>query len=346
MGKLQVVVGGQFGSCGKGAIAAYLGKESGDNLAAVRVAGPNAGHSAVDAQGRKWALRQIPVVAVTNLKCQLVIAAGSEIEIAVLEQETNELEAAGIPIRERLLIDGQATILTDEHKAAEGGNDGPLQKRIGSTGKGVGSCRADRIMRSAGVWNNDLDTSKWLNNWMEDGGDVMIEGTQGFGLGLHAGWYPHCTSSDCRAIDFLAMAGVSPWSSWADDFEVWVVLRTYPIRVAGNSGPLKNELTWDELARRTSGYIQPEKTTVTKKVRRIGEWDPELAANAVAANGGPGAVQLALTFADYVDPTMTGANSADKVTARVAEFMDTVEKQTGAFIQLLGTGPDTVVDFR
>jgi adenylosuccinate synthase len=274
-----------------------------------------------------------------------VIAAGSEIEIAVLEQETNELEAAGIPIRERLLIDSQATILTDEHKAAEGGNDGPLQKRIGSTGKGIGACRADRIMRSAGIWDNKLDTSRWLNDWLKDDGDVLIEGTQGYGLGLHAGYYPTCTSSDCRAIDFLAMAGISPWSSWVDDFEVWVVLRTYPIRVAGNSGPLKNELTWDELARRTSGYIQPEKTTVTKKVRRIGEWDPELAANAVMANGGFGFVRLALTFADYVDPTMFGANSADKVTPKVAEFMEMVEGQTGAPIQLIGTGPSTVVDF-
>ena len=69
MGKLQVIVGGQAGSEAKGHVAAQLASPelTPEGLAAVRVAGPNAGHSAVDATGRKWALRQIPVAAVIKV---------------------------------------------------------------------------------------------------------------------------------------------------------------------------------------------------------------------------------------------------------------------------------------
>src|SRR5699024_7206253 len=64
---------------------------------------------------------------------------------------------------------------------------------------------------------------------------VVVEGTQGYWLGLHAGHYPQSTSNNARPIDFLAMAGLNPWE-W--DFYPIGVTRTNPIRVAGNSGPL------------------------------------------------------------------------------------------------------------
>ena len=60
---------------------------------------------------------------------------------------------------------------------------------------------------------------------------------------------------------------------------VLLVARTYPIRVAGNSGPLKNELTWEEISRRVGKQVM-ERTTVTNKIRRVGEWDEELLDNA------------------------------------------------------------------
>ena len=47
MGKLQVVVGGQYGSEGKGAVAGFLSQQTGGRgFVGVRVAGPNAGHTA------------------------------------------------------------------------------------------------------------------------------------------------------------------------------------------------------------------------------------------------------------------------------------------------------------
>ena len=64
---------------------------------------------------------------------------------------------------------------------------------------------------------------------------------------------------------------------------VLLVARTYPIRVAGNSGPLKNELTWEEISRRVGKQVV-ERTTVTNKIRRVGEWDEELLDNAITLN--------------------------------------------------------------
>lgn len=352
-GTLSIVVGGQFGSEGKGAVAGWLARSRPTDIA-VRVAGPNAGHSAMDADGKVWALRCIPVMAVTNPLVQLVLAPGSEIDEKVLMDEIAMLEEGGISIVDRLHIDWQATVLTDDHIRQESGGD--INARLGSTAKGIGAARADRIWRQAAIWGteefnafDDESVSHPCGIQGEDtiplvryhlaqpSGHVVIEGTQGFGLGLHAGFYPQCTSSDARAVDFAAMAGITPWAD-AGQVDTWVVLRTHPIRVAGNSGPMKDETTWENLERSSGGYIHAERTTVTKKVRRVGGWDPELAAQAVAANGGD-ACKIALTFFDYWFPELAGSRTARDLTTEHMLAIDMVERETGAKVCYLGTSP-------
>lgn len=355
-GTLSVVVGGQYGSEGKGAIAGFLTSnklEQPGPVACVRVAGPNAGHTVMgrgpdgEPEGTyPWRLRTIPVAAVSNPQAQLVIAAGSEIEPAVLTEELEGLEKAGYKVKERLYIDGQATILEEKHKQAEA--DRELTAKVGSTGKGIGAARAARLLREAELARSVYDsneyhvvkTDAYLRKLLNDGGHVVIEGTQGYGLGLHAGHYPQCTSSDCRAIDFCAMAGLSPVSSWVSDYKVWSVMRTYPIRVAGNSGPLMGETSWDELG------LEPELTTVTKKVRRVGQFDHDLAAAAVEANGGPAVVDIALTMFDYVFPEYKGRHGwlyFDNLSTEAQRYIEEIETTSGALVKLLGTGPDTVL---
>lgn len=405
--RLSVVVGGQLGSEGKGAITAYLARP-GNNVAdhhtgarrrviCVRVAGPNAGHTVLgkcppecaDAAshgpdtvlgipwGHPWRLRQVPVAAVSNRDAVLLIAAGSEIDPLVLGAEVASLDAAGYDVSGRLMIDGSATLIEPRHRDAEWRMG--LVDRIGSTGKGIGAARIDRLARVASLWKDgggselwDLtrfDTGRWLTEQLVDASGaevahVIIEGTQGFGLGLHTLHYPQVTSSDCRAIDFLAMAGVSPWAlapnngsvgSQGSPFEVWVVLRTYPIRVAGNSGELKGETNWQDLG------LPEERTTVTNKVRRVGAWDPDLARAAVEANGGhrnpqtgsyAPPVRVALTMADYLVPQVAGRTNADydelpdKVRSRMFRQLLNVTEDVGVFPTLVGTGPDTILDLR
>lgn len=349
---IDVIVGGQFGSESKGRVTAALAGlrgEQGRAVVGVRVAGPNAGHVVIDAAGNRFALRQIPVVAAVNRFAPLFIAAGSEIDIEVLDAEIAELEAKGHRVRDRLYIDREATILEPHHRDQEGGNDGVLQTRIGSTGKGIGAARAERVWRTARRVADlperflsrgrglVIDTQGSLHDLLASnhGYSVLIEGTQGYGLGQHAGYYPTCTSSDCRAIDFLAMAGVSPWTyERTTELVVTVVLRVYPIRVAGASGPMAGETSWEQLG------LPEERTTVTHKVRRVGHWDAELAGAAVRANGGQRA-EIAVAMLDQLVPELHGETDWEAIwdNDRAREFLLQVQADTGAAVRSIGTGP-------
>lgn len=344
---LSVVVGGQAGSEGKGAVTARLVRraiENGETTNAVRVAGHNAGHTAYDRSGRKWAVRTVPAAAV-HQEALLWIGAGSELSLDVLKSEVEAFEAAGIEVRRRLCLDASATVIEDKHVEAETG----MHERMGSTGKGVGAARADRVMRTARTVDDMAEEFRQYAYVFRDTGPllrdstasdhVIIEGTQGYQLGVHTDNYPYTTSSDCRAIDFLAMAGIDPAAS--DGYDVWVVLRRYPIRVAGNSGPLEGETSWEELG------LEAEKTTVTQKIRRVGEWNDDWATAAVDANGGPALVRVALTMADQAYPEIAGWDGPYKpsqLPRDVHSFLERVAAATGVYPELVGTSPTTMIE--
>lgn len=358
--KLEIVVGAQFGSEAKGHVVQRLTERAireGNTPMVIRVAGPNAGHTGHDASGQPWALRQVPVAAVVDGPVVLGIGAGSEIDLPVLVDEIERLRAAGLLKHKMLWVHGEATLITTEHKTLENGlphHPGQalddLVERLGSTGKGIGAARAERLMRRA---DRVKDSARACDELGKLGvgiayGDenpilmrnhVIIEGTQGYGLGLHAGFYPQCTSSDCRAVDFMAMAGLSPWEF--DEVEVWAVARIFPIRVAGNSGPLKDETSWEALG------LPDEKTTVTKKIRRVGLPDWDLVAKAVEANGGAPAVRLAITMVDQMFPKMKDRTIWDESSidefqfTEVSRYLKDVQELTNAPIGLVTTGPNT-----
>lgn len=354
MRTLEVVVGAQFGSEAKGHVVQRLTEraaQDGRHVQVVRVAGPNAGHTGYDARGQAWALRQVPVAAVTERDAVLGVAAGSEIDLPVLLDEFDRLADAGLLRNKMLWVSGEATLITDNHKYQESGDGAGLIEKIGSTGKGIGAARAGRIMRKAErVFDNDDALREFRNRGIPvvPGGHnplsnlgsdhhLIIEGTQGYGLGLRAGFYPQCTSSDCRAIDFMAMAGVNPWEF--RQTEVWAVARVYPIRVAGNSGPLKDETTWEALG------LPEERTTVTKKVRRVGLEDWNLVGQAVRANGGSPTVKVALTMVDQKFPYMANKGyfdesiTDDQIRA-VRDYIGDVRRKVGADVALITTGPN------
>lgn len=361
--------------------------EKGIKSVVVRVAGPNAGHTAYDDTGRAWALRSVPVGMVADLDAVGIIADGSEIDLPVLLQEIHDLDAAGLRVSERLYISGRVTLLTDAHHHAE--EQGQMHQRLGSTGKGIGAARADRIMRRAAtpdlldsqaisLYDFLLDSYEAANanpepEWVEtigrtqfikgstvsmlerhlaNGAHVMIEGTQGYGLGLHRPEYPRVTSSNTRAIDFLAMAGLNPWTSFVDPngFSVWVVVRAFPIRVAGNSGPLFEETSWEELG------LPVELTTVTKKPRRVGKWDDALFAAAVRANG-VDVVKVAYSMADQECPAIAGLHGPtnehegrkldvvtwDSLSLPARQEIELINRRTRGMARYIGTGPNSAL---
>jgi len=339
---ILTLTGGQYGSEGKGVIASKIAPST--DLA-VRTGGPNAGHSLIH-EGRVWKMRSIPC-AWTNPRCLLVIGAGAVIDPELLIHEVRELEAAGYAVRNRLIVDRAATPILPIDRTAEGHNsEHPdlLRTRIGSTAEGVGAARLRRIWRDPNNWvsaEEALDgsgisvaeTAPVVNMYTLGGRRVMLEGTQGFGLSLSFGHWPYVTSANCHAAQLVADAGIG--LVVGVPIQNLTVFRAYPIRVGGNSGPLASELTWEQMRERTGKPDLIEHTTVTGKVRRIGEFDWELAARAVLINQPS---MLALTFADYIDPAVEGVTRWDQLTAPVRVFIDQMEQTLGVPVAYVGTG--------
>ncbi len=334
----EILVGGQFGSEGKGKVAAYLAPE---HDMAIRTGGPNAGHT-IEHDGRYYKMQTIPCSFV-NENCLLAIGAGGLIDFDILMREIQE---TGIG-KDRLLIDPQAGIIDPHHSQAEA----DLKRRIGSTGKGVGFATAAKSLRDPDFrLARDIpelsdyldDVSFYTNRFLDEEKKVFLEGTQGFGLSLHHGFYPFVTSRDITAGTIAGDAGISPRS--VED--VTIVLRTYPIRVAGNSGPLKDEIDWATVTRE-SGSPEPliERTTVTKNVRRVGRFDLDLVKRATMINR---PTQIALMFIDYLDYQEKGKKDYDDLTQKSKDFVHHVEDETGTPVTLIGTGPknDDVIDLR
>lgn len=317
---IDVLVGGQYGSEGKGAVAGALVQRYDYDLL-IRVAGSNAGHTTIGQDGQPHALRSIPAAGVMNHDAKLYIAPGSEVDLQVLRDDLETFRQAGAPVEGRLYIHPEATLIETQHYIDEGAAVGDFGKH-GSTRKGVGAARAARIMRQAHRISDiqrDVEKLGATVGSPPDSSYAMIEGTQGYLLGSHAGCYPYCTSSDCRAIDFLAMAHVNYTTAMA-----WVVFRSYPIRIAGNSGPLEREITWDQVG------VKPEFTTVTKKMRRVGMWEPGRVAEAVQANRIGGLrPAVAMTFMDYMSPD-------PDVQRKTAEAM---LGEASGLLEYVGNGP-------
>src|SRR5207247_1926198 len=139
-------------------------------------------------------------------------------------------------------------------------------------------------------------------------------------------YYPYVTSRDTTAAGFLSEAGLSP----LDVDDVVLVLRAFPIRVAGSSGPLECEVDWGTVTR-DSGSPQPivEYTSVTHAVRRVARFSPEIVKQAIAVNN---PTRIVLNHLDYVDH---GAAELLRPTERVTAFMQNVCSSIGRPIDLL-----------
>lgn len=344
-GKLTVLVGGQYGSEGKGAIAAKIANDYGVH---VRVGSPNAGHT-IYWKGEKHVMQSIPCGWV-NENASIVIGRGALLNMKQLMKETKHIENYYPDFKGRLFIDPYAGVLDEKFHQEEGGTEGEMHRRIGSTGEGVGPARMARLARDPENFRFFKDvcheyeltqclcdnTPNALARWQDSGYNILIEGTQGSALSLlHSNW-PYCTSIETNAAGIIAEVGIAP----SRVTDVIMVCRTYPIRVAGNSGPMKNEISWEELCARTGVPLVPEKTTVTHKVRRIAEWDDNLYKNSVVLNA---PTEIALTFADYIDPDLFGCTEEHKIrtSKELSKFLNRTSLKN---IRYVGTGPETVVD--
>jgi adenylosuccinate synthase len=338
---VSVVVGGQFGSEGKGKIALEIVRRM-KAAAAVRVGGTNSGHTAIGVDGQTYALRQLPAAS-ADRSVQVIFPPGSYIDVAIFRDEVNRLGLGP----DHVAVSPMARIITDEHRAWERTAD--LGRAIGSTQSGTGA--AVMAMTARGVNDFPLhsvqaeevpeleeflkDTGFELRRLLDEGQRIVLEGTQGFGLSLiQGGYWPKATSRDTTAAGFLAEAGLSP----RDVDDITLVIRCHPIRVAGDSGPLPGETSWEQIAAQAGLTVDiREFSTVTSRVRRVGHFDPEIVRRAIQVNQPS---RIVLNHLDYIDPQVSGGGLGKKA----RDFVEKVEIGLDRQIDWLGTGPAHVIE--
>jgi adenylosuccinate synthase len=361
---VDVVVGGMYGSEGKGHVAAYLARHY-DVL--VRVGGPNAGHT-VSSESGIYTYHQLPSGA-RDTDAKLLLGPGMTIRIDELLKEIKDCGVAP----ERLFIDPQAMIIEDVDLKDEL----VLIEKIASTGRGSGAAAARRILgRKPGAIRlaRDIDELKPyvghcepyrgsivsnLEKAYRAGCSILLEGTQGSGLSLFHGPHPYVTSRDTNVAGCLAEAGISP----ARVRRILMVIRPMPIRVGNpdkpadpstpieTSGPLKHEITFAEVA--ASAGLDPELvtkqevTSTTKRPRRVGWFEWDQFRNACVLNA---PTDIVLTFADYISAENQGARRFEQLTEDTIKFIEELERVSQAPVSLINTrfarSEDRLVDLR
>ena len=333
---VSIVIGGQYGSEGKGKTA-YFWAEKMKASAVVRVGGTNSGHTIYGKNGSKYAFRMLPTASISG-NVVSILPAGAYIDIPILMEELKQSQIA----RKNLKIDPNAVIIGEEHKRME--QELRLQEQIGSTLSGTGAAVMDRVQRSGKVMlakdSAELapfveDTKTYMRTLLDNGAHIVIEGTQGYGLSnIHAKEYPCATSRDTTAAGFLAETGLSPF----DVKHVVMVIRAFPIRVAGHSGSLENEIDWKTISQESGAqeYFE-ELTTVTRRVRRVARFEPEIVKEAMRANRPD---VIVMNHMDYLDYSNKNATHLSK---RQEKFVMGVEKAIGAKITYCGNGEMTMI---
>lgn len=316
-GKASFILGGQWGSEGKGAAAAWLAarqQTEGRTFDIVTTnAGSQSGHTSVH-QGETRIAFHLPTVPLIDKHPIIYLNAGSIIDVPVLLSELDYVDSY------RVFIHPNAAIITDDCKAAEGRDDSP-QTRISSTRKGVGEALARKVLRSGLTARNCPELKQFirpidLNHQLDEGKAVLVEIPQGLGLSLNSQFYPYCTSRDCTIAQAMNDAGIHP----AFMGHTMLVLRTFPIRVgslpghtSGDAYQNQRELDWKTLG------VEAELTTVTKRVRRVFSWSYRQLLDAMRATRPE---VIFLTHCDYLksEDEATGLINQIKTAVAVANL--------------------------
>ena len=283
---VHTIVDGQFGSTGKGVLAAWLARESVDKWcmfdAVISNAGPNSGHTFYYG-GEKVVLKQLPTFAVAQAKRgvapTIYLTAGAVIDPAILVAE-----AANYP--GPIFIHPNAAVTTPKDKDAE--HSGTIAA-VAGTRSGTGEVIARKVRRDPTAV---MEYHRWAS-WLPHNVAISVfpihwrtrryfmEVSQGFSLGINQRFYPKCTSRECTVSQALADASLPPQAS----SKVYMSLRAHPIRVGNVDGhssgdwyPDQVETTWEALG------VPQERTTVTNRVRRVATFSVKQLCDAMYVN--------------------------------------------------------------
>ncbi len=334
-----IVCGGWWGDEGKGKVVSYLSLVDKPSAAVRAGVGPNAEHGFIF-NGKRYDLRQITCAFVCEIT-KLYIGAGVLVNPKVFLEEVKRTKTQG-----RVWIDRQCGIIEEKHIKSEHSAE-YFTKKLKSMGMGCGPANADRANRILKI-AEEVDelkpfltnASDELNDVLDQGGSVLIEGTQGFGLSLFHGTYPYVTSKDTTASALAADVGIGPRRVT----DIIIVFKSYVTRAS--PGPLPYEYSLEEI--KQLGLEEPETAIVYERpggIRRVGRFNFEMARRAVRINS---ATQIALTCIDRLYPECSGVKNYKELSDRAKEFIKKIEAELKVPITLISTGPTTndMIDLR
>ncbi len=376
-GKFNVVLDAMWGSSGKGKVSTWLAEHfattrvSSSNF-------PNAGHSAVFSDGTKFIAKAIPTAAILKkthgMGMECFVSPGSGFSWKQMVKEWGEAGRPTLRVHGRASI-----VTEEHARREREGVESTVHIASTMQGSGTAmvdkllrreDCKlaqnTEEEMRKAfegldvastvSVMKAEEFRSIVQHAILDQGHTWLHEGSQGYALSIdHGSHYPNCTSRNCTvqaAMDHMAM----PPSALGD---VYLNLRSYPIRVGhviGESGELKGhsggfypdcrETTWDQVAldagmpvEEARRLAERERTTVTKRIRRVATFSFTGLRDAVRTNG---ATKLVMNFIQYVsweDAGVRGGKEAFlKLSRKSREFLEKVEEAAGVPVVLIGTG--------
>ena len=143
--KLDVVLGLQWGDEGKGKIVDVL---AGNYPVVARFqGGPNAGHS-LHFEGKSFVLRSVPS-GIFRKDAINIVGNGVVLDPITFRKECENIEATGVPVKERIVIAKKAHLILPTHRLLDAANEAAMGKgKIGSTLKGIGPTYTDKVSRN------------------------------------------------------------------------------------------------------------------------------------------------------------------------------------------------------
>ena len=156
----------------------------------------------------------------------------------------------------------------------------------------------ESILEKAANWKNRLGSfikpvGRYVNDVLDDGGTVVLEGAQGILLDLDHGTYPFVTSSSPTIGGAITGLAIQPRHITS----VLGIFKAYNTRVG--SGPFPTEL-FDDVGE-SIRTVAREFGTTTGRARRIGWFDGVLARYSNRVNGYTSAVVTRLDVLDHID---------------------------------------------
>lgn len=145
MGETLLLIGLQWGDEGKGKVIDALAERY--EVVVRFQGGANAGHT-VRIGGEKFVLHLVPTgILRPNALC--IIGNGMVVDPAALVEEIAGLRERGLKVADNLVISDRAHVVLPHHKALDRARESSRGKgKIGTTGRGIGPCYADKASRN------------------------------------------------------------------------------------------------------------------------------------------------------------------------------------------------------